>query len=219
MAALVASAERSRVPACVQLDHVDDLELVESACELGAGAVMADGSRLPFDENVELVREARAVAARVGADVEAELGHVEGDENVAIAVARGALTDAGEALEFVERSRAACLAVSIGNVHGRYRDPPRLDWARLAAIRARVPVPLSLHGASGLDEADVRRAVALGIAKVNVNTELRERYFEATASALESTMPALRLLELHEAQVAAVGEVVDAKLDAFEGDL
>jgi tagatose 1,6-diphosphate aldolase GatY/KbaY len=197
LAALRAVAERSPVPACVQLDHVGDLELIEAAFELGAGAVMADGSRLPLEENVELVRRAVETGRRLGGQVEAELGHVSGDEDVAGTVEVGALTDPDEAAAFVERTGTACLAVSIGNVHGRYRTPPALDWARLEAIRGRgVSAALSLHGASGLPQADLRRAVSLGIAKVNVNTALRDRYLSALAEHLPSAREGARVLQL-----------------------
>ena len=215
--ALVSVAGRAAAPACVQLDHVSDLSLIEAAFECGIGAVMADGSRLPLEENVELVRAAGALARRAGGHVEVELGAIEGDEDVARAVAAGALTEPDEAADFVERSGADCLAVSIGNVHGVYTEPPALDWLRLRAIRERVGVPLSLHGASGLPGADVRRAISLGIAKVNVNTELRERYLDVTSRLLDEVRPGARVLELNVAQARAVGEVVEAKLDTYEG--
>jgi ketose-bisphosphate aldolase len=215
--ALVAVAREASVPACVQLDHVHDQGLIRRAFELGAGAVLADGSRLPFDENTELVLEAVAAGRASAGEVECELGGITGDEDVASAVAAGALTDPDVAAAFVEHTGAACLAVSIGNVHGTYRDPPALDWDRLEAIRRRVTVPLSLHGASGLSDADLRRAISLGITKVNVNTELRERYLEATAAGLEDVREGARLLELNAAQIDAVAGVVRSKLDAFSG--
>ena len=136
---------------------------------------MADGSARPYADNVEFVRRAAELAARSGAGVECELGGITGDEDVAEAVAAGALTDPAEAVEFMAATGADCLAVSIGNVHGVYRDPPDLDWARLAAIRSGVTQPLSLHGASGIPPAMLQRAIDAGIAKVNVNTELRQR--------------------------------------------
>jgi ketose-bisphosphate aldolase len=211
LAALVAAAGQAPAPACVQLDHVDELDLIERAFALGAGAVMADGSRLRYDANVAFVR-----AAGRGGTVEAELGGIEGDEDVAAAVAAGALTDPDGAADFVSATGAACLAVSIGNVHGSYREPPRLDWPRLEAIRRRVPVPLSLHGASGLSDDDLRRAIERGVAKVNVNTELRERYLDATAARLDAVRGGARVLELNAAQADAVAAVVAAKLAAFD---
>jgi fructose-bisphosphate aldolase, class II len=213
--ALVAVAARARAPACVQLDHCADAELIAAALAAGAGAVMADGSDLPYERNVELVRRAVAAAGRHGAAIEAELGTISGDEDVAQAVAAGALTDPRQAAEFVAASGADCLAVSIGNVHGRYREPPALDLERLAAIRAACAVPLSLHGASGIPDPLLRSAIAAGIAKINVNTELREAYLAASAERIGTVLDGGRLAELHAAQVEAVQAVVAAKLAAF----
>lgn len=215
--ALVAVAREALIPVCVQLDHVDDDALIDAAFAAGCGAVMADGSRLPLDENTAW---SAAVGARGGdAGLEVELGHIEGGEDVAVAVEAGRLTDPDEAARFVRETSCDCLAVSIGNVHGRYASPPRLDWDRLARIRAVVDVPLSLHGASGLPEADVRRAVSLGVAKVNVNAELRERYLTRLAERLPAARDGLRLLELESALVEAVAEVVGEKLDLLDGSI
>jgi ketose-bisphosphate aldolase len=216
LAALLTVGEESDVPVCVQLDHCDDLAVIEAALAAGVGAVMADASSLPYEENVNFVRRAVELARLSGAAVEAELGMIEGDEDIAVAAAAGALTDPLQAGEFVERTEIACLAVSIGNVHGIYRSPPELDWERLDAIRSRVSVPLSLHGASGLTDAMVRRAIAAGIAKINVNTELRAAYLSATEDALPGVLDGSRLSRLHASQIAAVEEVVGAKLHAFD---
>lgn len=217
LSAFVAVARASGAPACVQLDHVRSIEPVRAAFALGAGAVMADGSRLSLKDNVEFVRAAAAAGAPHGGEVEAELGGIEGDEDIAAAAAAaGALTDPEEAAAFVAQTGPACLAVSVGNIHGVYRWPPRLDWERLRVIRERVPGPLSLHGASGLPDGNVRRAIALGITKVNANTELRERYLDATAARIASVRDGARLLELNLVQAEAVADVVRAKLDALE---
>jgi len=213
LAALIGYAERAGARLCVQVDHVDDLELIGRALELGAGAVMADGSRLPLQENIALVRAAVDIAAATGAAVEAELGRVEGEEDVAEVGGEGQLTDPGEARQFVAETGAACLAVSIGNAHGRYARPPTLDWSRLDEIRAKIEVPLALHGASGIPEASVRRAVESGIRKVNVNTELREAYLRATAEVIDSVKPTAAVAELHRVQRSEVAGVAAAKLD------
>ena len=215
LAAVRAAAERSPTRACIQLDHVADLELIGAAFELGAGAVMADGSKLPFEENAALVAAAAALARRHGGAVEAELGHVAGDEDIARAAEAGGFTDPAEAERFLAATAADCLAVSIGNVHGTYRDEPKLDWDRLDAIEARVPVPLSLHGASGLPDGDLRRAVAAGVRKVNVNAELRQTYLEVTGRELEAARDGARVMALHAAQGAAVEDFVATKIDAF----
>lgn len=211
--ALLAVADAARIPVCVQLDHVADDALIDKALADGIGAVMADGSKLPEEDNASFVA---AVRRRSGvAGVEAELGHIEGGEDVAAATAAGALTDPRAAGAFVAATGCDCLAVSIGNVHGRYAAPPQLDWERLAAIRDQVEVPLSLHGASGLSDTDVRRAIALGVCKVNVNTELRERYLAELEAGLPAARDGLRLLDLEARVVAAVAAVVAAKLDVL----
>jgi len=216
LAALRAAAEQAAAPACVQLDHVADRAAIARALGDGADAVMADGSRFAYEANARLVRDARALA-NGGAGVEAELGHIEGGEDMAAATAAGALTDPDEAARYAVETGADCLAVSIGNVHGHYASAPSLDWARLERIRKLVDVPLSLHGASGLPDADVRRAVAAGICKVNVNTELRARLFTELERRLPETAPDLRLLELESALTDAVAEVAAEKLRLLAG--
>lgn len=215
LAAIRAAAEQSPARACVQLDHVADLKLIARALELGAGAVMADGSRLPFDENVELVRAAKKLAHATGAGIEAELGHVAGGEDVAVATGAGGFTDVEEAKRFVEATGVELLAVSIGNVHGRYASEPQLEWDLLGRITAAVDVPLSLHGASGIPDADLSRAVGAGIRKVNANTELREAYLRATSDGLGEALDGVALMDLHHAQSSAVRAVAEAKIDAL----
>ena len=121
----------------------------------------------------------------------------------------------GEAQEFLEQSGVECLAVAVGNVHGHYSGTPKLDWQRLEEIRGRIPVPLSLHGASGLPEGDLRRAVSLGVAKFNVNTELRAAYFGFLEDELGHEAATLNLKSLGDGVVEAVQGVVEAKLSAF----
>jgi ketose-bisphosphate aldolase len=215
VAALHGAAERTTVPCCLQLDHERDLAAIEAALERGFGAVMADGSQLPLDENAAFVRAAVELAEPHGASVEAELGRVAGDEEIAAAVARGALTDPAQAESYVRDTGAACLAVSIGNVHGRYRQPPSLDWERLDRIRAAVPVPLTLHGASGIPGNDIRQAVLAGIVKINVNTELRDRFFEVLLARSPALQEGAQLLRLTEELSEALAQVVEYKLRLF----
>jgi ketose-bisphosphate aldolase len=216
LAAILSYAERMPGRACIQVDHIQDLDLIERALEIGVTAVMADGSRLTFEENVAFVQDAAALALRFDADLEAELGRVEGDEDVAGNNRPGTLTDPAEAFRFIEGTGANCLAVSIGNVHGHYRAPPILDWSRLREISAVVRVPLALHGASGVPDQDVRRAIELGIAKVNVNTDLRAAYLDATATVLGSVRETGDVSQLHELQIEAMSSLVTEKLELYD---
>lgn len=225
LAMLLGAADCASVPACVQLDHAQDPKLIGAALEVGVSAVLADGSRLPYEENVAFVSDIARAAAATGADVEAELGRVEGNEDISSETVAGMLTDPEQALLFARETGATCLAVSIGNVHGISSQPAALDWDRLARIRTLVETPLSLHGASGLPDADVRRAVSLGVCKVNVNTEVRRGFLAELDRTLPRILVSERLLELGEVLVASVAEIVASKLvllagpDGIEGSL
>ena len=211
--AFVAMAAEAPGEVLVQLDHISDREQIERAADCGLDAVMADGSKLAFEHNVAFSRAVVEALAPRGVGVEAELGRVEGQEDRAGTVTSGELTDPDQAREFSQATGVDCLAVAIGNVHGHYDGTPRLDLERLEAIEA--TPPLSLHGASGLPDDVLARAVALGVAKVNVNTELRGAYFQALRAALEPHFEALDLKGLGDSTTAAVQRVVAAKLDAF----
>jgi tagatose 1,6-diphosphate aldolase GatY/KbaY len=211
IAAFRAAAAQARVPVLIQLDHAADRELIERAAAAGVDAVMADGSRMPYEENVAFSAAVARELRPLGIAVEAELGRVEGDEDLAAQAAGGTLTDPEEAAAFCRASGVDCLAVSIGNVHGHYTGTPVLDWERLERLQV-AGAPLSLHGASGLPDADVSRAVSLGIAKVNVNTELRAAYFGALGPGLATRAEALDLRGLGEAVVESVADAVTAKL-------
>lgn len=216
VAALSAFADRHSAAACVQLDHVRDADTIATAFAHGVGAVMADGSHLSLSENIAYVKAAVEIAAGYGGGVEAELGGIQGSEDIAEAVVAGELTDPDEAERLARDTGASCLAVSIGNVHGHYRDPPVLHWDVLDAVRQRLDIPISLHGASGLPPSDVRRAIAAGVRKINVNTQLRQAYLAATEDALRGVRAGARLAELHDAQVAAVEAVARAQMELHE---
>lgn len=185
---LRAVADAAPVPVSVQLDHAGDLDLVERVVGAGADAVLVDGSRGGYEENVRLVLAARERLAGRDVVLEAELGRISGDEDVAALVASGSgeLTDPAQAADFVRRTGVDLLAVSVGNVHGTYQGEPVIDHERLAAVAATVDVPLVLHGASGLPAETLRRCVGQGVGKVNVNTELRG----AVLGRLATTVPA-----------------------------
>lgn len=180
IAALRGLADAASVPVAVQLDHASSLKVMADAVAAGADSVLADGSSLPYEDNIALVREARAL---LGADVvlEAELGGLAGDEDRAFgtdpAGAAGAavagLTDSAQVEDFVARTGAQLLAVAVGNVHGKYKGEPQLRWDVLQDIAVRTHIPLVLHGASGIPADELVKAAAMNVGKVNFNTELR----------------------------------------------
>jgi ketose-bisphosphate aldolase len=151
---------------------------------------MIDGSHLSFEDNIRLTHEAATLAHRAGAWIEAELGAVPGDEDVSTnALPSQTMTDPLQARDFVERTGIDALAVAVGNVHGFTANPVTLDLERLNAIAAQCPVPLVLHGASGLPTEQLRGALSCGVAKVNVNAELRRAYLSAVEYSLSKAMP------------------------------
>lgn len=175
---LIRMARRSNQPVALHLDHGDSVTQVEDALKWGYTSVMFDGSRLPYDENVRLTRRCAELAKAVDASVEGEIGHVAmGDET--------ALTDPGEAESFAAATGVNALAVSIGTVHGYYKNEPKLDIARCKAIADRLPdVPLVLHGGSGTPLDEVRRAIENGIAKINVATEFQHTFLKSVSTNL-----------------------------------
>lgn len=191
IAALRGLADSAAVPVAVQLDHATDLRVIADAVAAGADSVLVDGSSLEYEDNIALVQAARAAldlpaAGGSAADIviEAELGGLAGDEDRAFgtdaagsAPAAG-LTDSAQVEDFVARTGAQLLAVAVGNVHGRYQGEPELRWDVLQDIAVRTRVPLVLHGASGIPAAELVKAAAMNVGKVNFNTELRTGVLE-----------------------------------------
>lgn len=150
---------------------------------------MFDGSHLEFEENIRQTREVVAMCRQKNISVEAELGAVGGAEGGGLVGTAdpAKYTDINQAAIFVEQTGIDALAVAIGNSHGRYKGEPELDFERLWAIRDAVNIPLVLHGGSGISDADFRKAIALGIAKINFFTGMSEAALETTAEYIDAS--------------------------------
>ncbi len=165
-------ARRANVPVALHLDHGDTYERVMHCIHHGFTSVMLDVSHLPYAENVAATNEVVRAAHACGVSVEGELDQIGGSEaEVSVADDDAHLTDPDQALAFIQETGIDAFAVAIGTVHGFYRGKPNIRLGLLEKIAARIPIPLVLHGGSGTPDADVRRAVSLGIAKVNICTE------------------------------------------------
>jgi len=182
-AAALAAAHHASVPVGVHLDHCTGPDEVSACIALGYSSVMIDGSHLPFDDNIALTRAVVEEAHAAGVWVEGELGGLAGDEDASSGAVAGELTDPAQAREFVERTGVDVLAPAVGTVHGFTTEPVTVDLERLRAIAAATGVPLALHGASGLSDGDLRAAVDAGVAKVNINAELRRGHLAALDAA------------------------------------
>jgi fructose-bisphosphate aldolase class II len=160
------------VVASLNLDHGKSFDSAVRAIKAGFTSVMVDRSTLPFEDNVRETVEIVKMAHAVGVSVEAELGHV--GQGASYDKDRDSgLTDVDEAVRFVEKTNVDCLAVAIGTAHGQYIGVPKLDFDRLINLREKVPVPLVLHGGSSTGDENLKKAVELGISKVNISTDLK----------------------------------------------
>lgn len=168
-----AMAEDATVPVSLVLDHGASFEHCVKALALGFSDVMYDGSKLPLDENIAQTKLIVRAAHALGAGVEAELGHVGSGHNYQSFGALGiGFTEPTAAERFVAETGVDALAIAIGTAHGQYQGEPRLALDLLAEIRARVAIPLVLHGGSGLTAPQFRSAIEGGVAKINIFTDL-----------------------------------------------
>ena len=170
-------AQTCTVPVILHLDHGPDEATVERALKAGFKSVMFDGSRFPFDENLQRTKAMAALAHAHGASIEGELGSF-GSEHGTESVA-GQLTDPDPAVRFVQQTGIDLFAPSVGTAHGFYRHPPKLRFDLIEAISTRAAIPLSMHGGTGIPMDDLRRATTLGVRKLNVATLLHKSYSDA----------------------------------------
>lgn len=168
------AAQKYAIPIAIHLDHFEDPKAIKHYIDIGFKSAMIDASRKKYEENVEIVKEIVKYAHRYDATVEAELGRLGGHEDDLVVDEKDAMyTNPEQARDFVEKTGIDSLAVAIGTAHGLYKGKPKLDFDRLKEIREKVDVPLVLHGASDVPDELVKKAISLGICKVNVATDLK----------------------------------------------
>lgn len=212
---LIPMAKKANVPVVIHLDHGLNRETCIKALELGFSSIMYDCSTDPYEVNVEKVREMAEIAHSYGASIEGELGHVGNNEGSAEGSDPSAfLTDPAMAKDFVDKTGVDALAISVGNAHGAYKFPPKLDFERIRTIAGMVNVPLVLHGGSGLSDSDFKQAIFDGISKVNIFTDIN---VAAVRGARERfTDEGKGITDLIEAQVEAVKLETIKKMELFD---
>ncbi len=211
---LIPMAKKAKVPVVVHLDHGLRKETCIQALELGFSSIMYDCSTEPYEVNVKKVREMAEIAHSFGASIEAKLGHVgnSGQDNME-------LDDTDKFLQiqsrrkFGEKTGVDALAISVGTAHGAYKRPPKLDFERIRTIAELLPIPLVLHGGSGLSDADFKKAIQEGISKVNIFTDINVAAVEAEFSAFDNMNKGI--IDLIPAAVNAVRAEVGRKLQLF----
>ncbi|MEY9092808.1 class II fructose-1,6-bisphosphate aldolase [Paenibacillus sp. RC84] len=213
VAAAAAAAKRSSVPIALHLDHCTDYGLIVQCIREGYTSVMIDASMHPFEENVRQTQEVVKVARAAGVNVEAELGKVGGvEDDIVVADEDALLADPDECVRFVELTGVPTLAPAIGTAHGIYKGEPRIAFGKLEEIYRKVSLPLVLHGGSGIPEEQVKRCVSLGMAKMNVATELRIAFSDAIKKVFQANPDENDPRKYMVPAKAAVKELAQAKM-------
>jgi fructose-bisphosphate aldolase class II len=232
------AAESSPVPMSLHLDHGEDFETVSKCVAAGFTSVMIDGSHLKFEENIALTKRVVDFAHPKDVSVEAELGRLAGVEEKTVEEKEAILTDPDSAKQFVERTGVDALAVAVGTSHGAYKfkAEPKLDFERLKIINKKVDLPLVLHGASsvptwiiekaskygaelggakGIPEEHIQKAISLGIAKINIDTDLRLAFTATVREVLTNSPKEFDPRKILGPAKEAMKEVVKGKMRLF----
>jgi len=201
------------VPVSLHLDHGKSVERCKEAIDAGYTSVMIDGSHLPIDENIKMTKEVTDYARLHGVSVEAEVGTVGGNEDGMIGGIRYA--DPGECLRMVKETGIDALAAALGSVHGPYQGEPKLGFAEMKEIAALTNVPLVLHGGSGIPDYQIRKAIELGHAKINVNTECMQAWAKAVRHVLNHDKELYDVRAILSPGKEAVKQTVKQKMREF----
>jgi len=205
-------ADMAKVPVCVHLDHGTDLDYIKRGLDIGFTSVMYDGSTLDPQSNIENTLAAVVLAKIYGASVEAEIGSMGSRESGAPG-GESIYTDPEEAAEFVRRTGIDALACAFGTAHGIYLKAPKLDFERLEKIKARVSVPIVMHGGSGVSEDDYRRVISIGVRKINYYTYMAK----AGAAVLRELSDKSFFHDIEVAAEKGMKEDVKKALEVFSG--
>lgn len=210
------AASEAKIPVALHLDHGTDFNQVMLCIRYGFSSVMIDGSRYPLEENIAITKKVVEVARAVGVSVEGELGRIRGTEDEIKVTERDAFfTDPEEARIFVRETEVDALAVSIGTAHGRYRGKPELDFSRLAKIRKAAGIPLVLHGSSGVPDDDIKQAIALGVRKINIDTNIREAFVSGMRKVIDNNPDEIDPRKILGPAREAAREIIREKIRLF----
>jgi len=217
--------EESNLPIFLHLDHGKSLEVIKEAIESGYDSIQFDGSELSFEENIEMTKKVVDLAKDKGIkNIEGEMGYLRGKSSLqeAVEIKEEDLTNPKQAEEFIEKTGATSLAIAIGNIHGIFKSNqnPHLFLDRLEEINNQIgdKAFLVLHGGSGTPEEDIKKAVKLGITKINVNTELRLAYTQSLKKYLEENPNETTPYKIMPLVVETVQKVVEEKIKLFNNN-
>jgi fructose-bisphosphate aldolase class II len=167
-----AAAKKSGLPIALHLDHGSTFEVAMQCIRAGFSSVMFDGSHHSFEENVRLTKEVVKAARAMGVSVEGELGTIGGvEDDISVEEEHANLAKPEEAIRFYEQTGVDCVAIAVGTAHGMYKGEPQIHYDIIEQVAKAIPVPVVLHGGSGVPDESIRKAIAAGVGKINVNTE------------------------------------------------
>ncbi|WP_311260309.1 ketose-bisphosphate aldolase [Microbacterium sp. WCS2018Hpa-9] len=219
--AMHARAHRSSVPVAIHWDHGGSYEQIIAAIKAGFTSVMIDASLLPFDENVALTRKVVDAAHAVGIQVEGELGTIGANDSYGESGAAEIIyTNPEDAVRFVEETGVDSLAIAIGTSHGLYPSDknPELRHDLLEEIKAAIGIPLVLHGGSSNPDAELRRAVELGINKINISSDIKVSYHNRMREILGTDQRLREPNAIQPAALEAMKVTAAEKIDLFGAD-
>lgn len=201
------------IPVALHVDHGGSVEICKAAIDAGFTSVMIDASKFPLEENIKYVKEVVDYAHLRGVSVEAELGHVGGQEDNVVAEELYAIPE--ECIKMVNDTGIDCLAPALGSVHGPYKGEPKLGFKEMEEIGNTCGVPLVLHGGSGIPEDQIKRAISLGTAKINVNTESQQAWTKIVRLVLTNDQNVYDPRKIIGPGKKGIAEVVELKCKMF----
>ena len=205
--------KNKRIRAAVHLDNGSSYEDAVRCIQGGFNSVMYDGSQLPLDENIRILKQVVELAGYAKVTVEGEIGTIGQTSEMGEKLEKSYLTSPKDAQKLVDETQIDCLAVAIGNAHGFYTENPKLDFDRLKEITEVVKIPLVLHGGTGIPEEQIQKAITMGVCKVNFSTVLRKSFISEMQAFMEADPENLGLMDILDAgknsMKAAVKESVE----------
>ena len=212
---ILAAAKKATVPVCFHLDHGPSEIEAQKALYWGATGIMYDGSVHPLEENIAVTKHIVEMCNAIEVGVEGELGHIGSVNDDAM----DEFTDPEEAARFVRETGVTCLAVLIGNAHGHYKKPPKLDIERVKAIRKSTGgIPLVLHGGSGIPDEEVKAAIAAGVRKMNIGTDVCCAFADGTLETLNDPKRSLAVDLFMKKPIETVKALATSKIKLVGAD-
>ncbi len=210
------AAENASVPVAIHLDHGTDFKQIMLCLRNGFTSVMIDASHYELEENISKTKQIIEMAHAVGVSVEAELGKIGGvEDDIAVDDKDATYTDPDEAEKFVRETGVDYLAIAVGTAHGPYKGEPKLDFDRIKVIKERLNMPLVLHGSSGVPEKSIKKAVSLGINKINIDTDIRMAFHQAVKDFVKKNPDVYDPRKIVGSAKKAMKEVIAEKMKMF----